>query len=357
MSDVTHILDRVQQGDPRAAEELLPLVYEELRKLAAVRMAAVPPGQTLQATALVHEAYLRLAGSQPQEWNSRGHFFAAAAEAMRRILIERARQKASQKGGGGAHEHRASVLDCGDGAERSHRFGVGSPSDLAFLQQYTYMNPKAATPQTPSPQSKSSHQFEAPLDYAPASWTAVTERSAVTAFGFGYAKIPRPHAPLHRLASSRTYFVTASTYLNLLQLAFMKAMYERQDILLGRFVPKFDNPLLCVPSITHIGRSTGGNVLLEELLSITPVNYAVISLNLYGIGESRGVKLEFLDDRRNCHLLRRVIFEQSRLVNCVLKCVPPQRREGCVHPYIASLTSSGKQAKAFAFLGQVGQAS
>ena len=101
MSEVTRILDRVQQGDPKAAEELLPLVYEELRKLAAARMAAVPPGQTLQATALDHDAYLRLVGSGPREWNSRGHFFSAAAEAMRRILIERARQKASQKRGGG----------------------------------------------------------------------------------------------------------------------------------------------------------------------------------------------------------------------------------------------------------------
>jgi RNA polymerase sigma factor (TIGR02999 family) len=101
VSDVTSILDRAQQGDPGAAEELLPLVYEELRKLAAARMACVPPGQTLQATALVHEAYLRLVGSEPELWNSRGHFFAAAAEAMRRILVEKARQKSSQKRGGG----------------------------------------------------------------------------------------------------------------------------------------------------------------------------------------------------------------------------------------------------------------
>ena len=101
MSEVTRILERVQQGDPKAADELLPLVYAELRRLAAARMAALPPGQTLQATALVHEAYLRLVGANPQEWNNRGHFFSAAAEAMRRILIERARQKASQKRGGG----------------------------------------------------------------------------------------------------------------------------------------------------------------------------------------------------------------------------------------------------------------
>ncbi len=101
MSDVTRILDRVQQGDPKAAHELLPLVYEELRKLAAVRLAALPPGQTLQATALVHDAWLRLTGSDDQNWNGRGHFFGAAAEAMRRILVDRARHKDAQKRGGG----------------------------------------------------------------------------------------------------------------------------------------------------------------------------------------------------------------------------------------------------------------
>lgn len=101
MSNVTRILERVEQGDPTAAEELLPLVYAELRKLAAARMSALPPGQTLQPTALVHEAYLRLVGSDDVQWNSRGHFFGAAAEAMRRILVERARQKASLKRGGG----------------------------------------------------------------------------------------------------------------------------------------------------------------------------------------------------------------------------------------------------------------
>jgi RNA polymerase sigma factor (TIGR02999 family) len=96
MSDVTRILSAIEQGDPQAAAQLLPLVYEELRKLAAQKLAQEKPGQTLQATALVHEAYLRLVeserrGSSPLHWNSRGHFFAAAAEAMRRILIERAR--------------------------------------------------------------------------------------------------------------------------------------------------------------------------------------------------------------------------------------------------------------------------
>ena len=100
MSDATHILDRVQQGDPKAAEELLPLVYNELRKLAAQKMANEVPGQTFQPTALVHEAYLRLVGSSPEPWNGRGHFFAAAAEAMRRILIDNARRKHCGKHGG-----------------------------------------------------------------------------------------------------------------------------------------------------------------------------------------------------------------------------------------------------------------
>ena len=103
MSDVTILLDRVQQGDGRAAEELLPLVYAELRKLAASRMAREAPGQTLQGTALVHEAWLRLIGSgdpeQQPEWSGRAHFFAAAAEAMRRILIDRARRKARVRHG------------------------------------------------------------------------------------------------------------------------------------------------------------------------------------------------------------------------------------------------------------------
>ena len=101
MTEVTHILSAIEQGDPHAAEQLLPLVYDELRKLAAQRLAQEAPGQTLQATALVHEAYLRLVGGGQQEnWNGRGHFFAAAAEAMRRILIERARSKSRDKRGG-----------------------------------------------------------------------------------------------------------------------------------------------------------------------------------------------------------------------------------------------------------------
>ena len=101
MSNVTRILSAIEQGDGRAAEELLPLVYDELRKLAAAKLANEKPGQTLQATALVHEAYMRLVDSEHQEqWNSRGHFFAAAAEAMRRILVEQARRKLRVKRGG-----------------------------------------------------------------------------------------------------------------------------------------------------------------------------------------------------------------------------------------------------------------
>src|SRR5262245_8851101 len=101
MADVTQILSAIEAGDPKAAAELLPLVYEELRSLAAQRLAAEKPGQTLQATALVHEAYVRLVGGgQPREWNGRGHFFAACAEAMRRILVETARRKGRQKRGG-----------------------------------------------------------------------------------------------------------------------------------------------------------------------------------------------------------------------------------------------------------------
>jgi RNA polymerase sigma factor (TIGR02999 family) len=100
MSDATRILQSIEQGDPKMAEQLLVLVYDELRKLAAARMAREAPGQTLQATALVHEAWLRLAGSDRQQWRGRAHFFGAAAEAMRRILIDKARRKASQKRGG-----------------------------------------------------------------------------------------------------------------------------------------------------------------------------------------------------------------------------------------------------------------
>ena len=110
MSDVTRILSQIEQGDPEAAEQLLPLVYDELRRLASRKMALENPGQTLQATALVHEAYIRLVdGDKGQRWDSRGHFFAAAAEAMRRILVDAARRKKSLRRGGVGH--RRDLLD------------------------------------------------------------------------------------------------------------------------------------------------------------------------------------------------------------------------------------------------------
>jgi RNA polymerase sigma factor (TIGR02999 family) len=103
MNDVTQILSRIESGDPNGSDQLLPLVYEELRKLAAQRLTHEKPGQTLQATALVHEAYLRLVGgAQAQQWDSRGHFFAAAAEAMRRILVDQARMKGTLRRGAAA---------------------------------------------------------------------------------------------------------------------------------------------------------------------------------------------------------------------------------------------------------------
>jgi RNA polymerase sigma factor (TIGR02999 family) len=127
VSDVTQLLDTAATGDQRAARDLLPLVYDELRKLAAARLKHEPAGITLNATALVHEAYLRLVdGSKPQDWSGRGHFFAAAAEAMRRILVERARRRASVKGGGG---RKRVSLDPHD-----HPFAV-RPDDLAALDE------------------------------------------------------------------------------------------------------------------------------------------------------------------------------------------------------------------------------
>ncbi len=112
LSEVTRILSAIEQGDTRAAEQLLPLIYSELRRLAAQRLAQEKPGQTLQATALVHEAYLRLVDrDNVQSWNGRGHFFAAAAEAMRRILIDQARKKKSRKHGGGLEQVPLEELD------------------------------------------------------------------------------------------------------------------------------------------------------------------------------------------------------------------------------------------------------
>jgi len=116
---VTQVLKAVEQGDPRAADELLPLVYAELRTLARSLMAKVPPGNTLQPTALVHQAYLRIVGNDDPGWNSRGHFFAAAAQAMRRILVEQARRKAAVKHGG--EQRRMDVDDA--------EFSIASPDD------------------------------------------------------------------------------------------------------------------------------------------------------------------------------------------------------------------------------------
>jgi RNA polymerase sigma factor (TIGR02999 family) len=126
MDDVTRILSATGWGDPQAAERLLLLVYDELRKLAAQKLARERPGQTLQATALVHDAYLRLVGTADPGWESRGHFFAAAAEAMRRILVENARRKGRQKHGGGRRREHADLDDLG---------AVGSPQELLGLHE------------------------------------------------------------------------------------------------------------------------------------------------------------------------------------------------------------------------------
>jgi RNA polymerase sigma factor (TIGR02999 family) len=125
MNDVTQILSRIESGDTTAAAQLLPLVYEELRRLAACKLAHESPGNTLQATALVHEAYLRLVdGRAPQRWESRGHFFAAAAEAMRRILINRARDKGRLKRGGGQKRLDWNSLEVADDASNEDLIAV-----------------------------------------------------------------------------------------------------------------------------------------------------------------------------------------------------------------------------------------
>ena len=141
MTDVTRILSAIEHGDPHAAELLLPLVYEELRKLAAQKLAQERPGQTLQATALVHEAYLRLVGAgQSGHWNGRGHFFAAAAEAMRRILIDNARRKQAEKHGGGRQR-----VDL----DQAEAVAAAPPEDLLALDEaldrLTQHDPAAGT--------------------------------------------------------------------------------------------------------------------------------------------------------------------------------------------------------------------
>jgi len=140
MSDVTLILSQIEHGDPHAAEKLLPLVYDELRKLAAVKMAQEKPGQTFQATALVHEAYIRLVDADKvQHWNSRGHFFAAAAEAMRRILIDRARASGSVRRGGSRQR-----VELTDVPQANETFRVDDLLDLdEALQKLAAIDPVA----------------------------------------------------------------------------------------------------------------------------------------------------------------------------------------------------------------------
>jgi RNA polymerase sigma factor (TIGR02999 family) len=135
MSEVTRILSAIEEGDPHAAEQLLPLVYDELRRLAAQRLAQERPGQTLQATALVHEAYLRLVDAEKApHWQTRGHFFAAAAEAMRRILINRARDKGRQKRGGGWQRQDFDRLAVADDASEEETLAVDEA--LQRLEQH-----------------------------------------------------------------------------------------------------------------------------------------------------------------------------------------------------------------------------
>src|SRR5664279_4386491 len=134
MSDVTHILQAVQQGDSRVADELLPLVYGELRKLAASRMARESPGHTLQPTALVHEAWMRLVGSENPRFDGRAHFFAAAAEAMRRILIDRARRKRAERHGGGQERVNLDDVDVATQKDDDQLLAVNEALDKLAIQ-------------------------------------------------------------------------------------------------------------------------------------------------------------------------------------------------------------------------------
>jgi RNA polymerase sigma factor (TIGR02999 family) len=141
MSEVTRILSAIEQGDPHAAEQLLPLVYDELRQLAAQKLAQEKPGQTLQPTALVHEAYLRLVDvEKAQPWNSRGHFFAAAAEAMRRILVDRARGRSALKRGGQAQRKDLDLDEMAVPASDEHLLAVHDA-----LDEFARTDPEAAT--------------------------------------------------------------------------------------------------------------------------------------------------------------------------------------------------------------------
>ena len=169
MNDVTRILSAIEQGDPQAAEQLLPLVYDELRKLAAQRLAQEKPGQTLQATALVHEAYLRLVGrDEAQRWDSRGHFFAAAAEAMRRILVENARRKKRLPSAAAGRER--VDLDEVETADRGAR-----PTDLLALDEAL----ERLGRQGPG----SGRARQAPLLRRPDRWTRPPQALGISAHG------------------------------------------------------------------------------------------------------------------------------------------------------------------------------
>ncbi len=137
MSDVTNILEAIQRGDRKASDELLPLVYEELRHLAAAKMAHESPGQTLQPTALVHEAWLRLVGADNPKWDSRAHFFGAAAEAMRRILIDNARRKRALRHGGGQQRLPLDEVDLAAAAEDDQLLAVHEALDKLAAQDKT----------------------------------------------------------------------------------------------------------------------------------------------------------------------------------------------------------------------------
>jgi len=141
MTDVTQILSQIESGDPSAADQLLPLAYEELRRLAASKLANEKPGQTLQATALVHEAYLRLLGpgGADKAWNSRGHFFAAAAEAMRRILVDQARHKRSQRRGGDLQRVELAMVEPGSPVNQLDLLALDDA-----LRQLAAIDPRAA---------------------------------------------------------------------------------------------------------------------------------------------------------------------------------------------------------------------
>ena len=139
MSDVTRLLNSIEKGDPTAASELLPLVYNELRRLATYKMSHEPPGQTLQPTALVHEAWLRLAGKEDVKWEGRAHFFGAAAEAMRRILIDNARRKRARRHGGGHHRIDLEEVDIAAEIPSEELLGVNEA-----LEEFTKVDPKKA---------------------------------------------------------------------------------------------------------------------------------------------------------------------------------------------------------------------